>query len=844
MLLKKIVTLIFGFITIFAGVYFIGMQVSYLLLNKLPGITTDLNYLFPNGSNAYFWFLNVIGLYFWLNIVLTLFFSKRDRMKRKEQRRLSKDEKRQFSHLATVYETKKGLQRLAFNGRGEKNHLHFPFLQKNMGWFTIHSPLILLIILQLWMLALSFQERRWIYYPIINIYLLLFFSIEFSLIIGVIARGHVKDLYDDLFDGLKKKYNGLLFFLNNNKIHRFDIKDIHKLNTKKKWMIDGQVEDRRGGLPILTYKNVIYIDPTDSHTIIIGTTNSGKTFGLIHPLIENLRMAGENMVINDLKGELYLIHAEQLKKSGYKVVVINLVDPKKSTKWNPLGLVISKYRIAQAMTNEVIEQNETLKLLKRELQSCQNELIRCGLDIVNESKKDSPNQSYLEAKVKQMKKLKSLIKEKQDELPQPDFSEAFELLKDIAVTICVDVNAKDPFWTSQAAILLEGLVAFLLEETTIDEEGNEIPLPDKMINFKSVKLLLNQGMTSIGESGQSQFALKSYMDMFRTPDSHSVMKLSEFLGTSQNTRGSISSVFGDKLDITILNENIVKMMDSNQFDFQDFNNRKTAVFIIVHDEKKTYYPLVTVFMKQLYEEIIKVSRKEDSQRLRIPLNIVWDEFGISPALKDIDSIFAAARSRGVRFNCVIQSFAQLDHNYGEKTAKSIRNNVMNTVYLLGGDSQTVKEISERAGNKLIWNKENDRFDKVPVLSEERLNRLDLGEAVILRQRCYPILTRYYPYDKYIFYRQGSHNAKLFEREGLDEKVSWFDLENALEKRKQRLQRNSIISTAKRKPNSYNDKKHETKNNDSKINIFNNKQSNKSIETNEESVFNESDLYEY
>lgn len=780
-IINKLAILLFGFVGIFVGVYMLGIQVSYILINKTIGYTTDINYLFVNGSNNYFYILSFIALYFWLDIVINLFFNKKERERRKEARRMTRDEKIQFNHLTSLYETKKGLQRISFNSKGERNNIDFNIIYKFLTWMFIPLPLIVFGMIHAVFLFETISKRK-IIYDIDLVKLNIIFIIVGFLLTLIISQFHLRDIFDDTFNGIKKIYNEIIFVLNNNAIHKFNITDEHKLNVKKKWMIGGEATYRRGGLPVLTYKNRMYVDASDSHTIIVGTTNSGKTYSVIHPMIENLRMAGESMLINDLKGELYMTHKEQLLESKYEIRVINFVEPKKSICWNPLGLIIKKYREAQQAVNEIIENNKNLILKKKENQKLKIKLLQKKTELESLVSAKAPGNKIEEAK-KTISNIENEIKANNEVLPKPDFSEAFELLKDIALTLCYDANAKDPFWNSQAAVLLEGLVAFLLEEVTIDDKGNEIYLPDEMINLKSVKILLNQGLINIGGSqpGKEMFLLKKYLDNYREPTDQSVMKLSEYLGTAQNTRGSITSVFADKIDIAILNENIVRMTGINEFDFNEFNKKKLAVFIIVHDEKKTYYPLVTIFIKQFYEEIIKLARQEDNMRLKYPVNIIYDEFGISPALKDVDSILAASRSRGVRMNMVIQDYSQLDKNYGKEIAKSIKNNVMNTVYLLGGDTDTLSEISKRAGDKLVWNKEKGYFENTPVISTARLSKLDLGEAVVLRQRKNPILTRYYPYNKFNFYKNNISNAKLEERKAIQE-VLWFDLNEALKNR--------------------------------------------------------------
>ena len=73
----------------------------------------------------------------------------------------------------------------------------------------------------------------------------------------------------------------------------------------------------------LGINNKIYYDDSSDHTLIVGTTGSGKSVGLIMPLIFNLADAEESMIINDTKGELYSMTANYLKDRGYNIRIIN-----------------------------------------------------------------------------------------------------------------------------------------------------------------------------------------------------------------------------------------------------------------------------------------------------------------------------------------------------------------------------------------------------------------------------------------------------------------------------------------------------------------------------------------
>ena len=60
------------------------------------------------------------------------------------------------------------------------------------------------------------------------------------------------------------------------------------------------------GIFFVTGKNYVYVDNADHHTLIIGTTGSGKSFSFILPMLCLLAMTGESGLCVDIKGELRL----------------------------------------------------------------------------------------------------------------------------------------------------------------------------------------------------------------------------------------------------------------------------------------------------------------------------------------------------------------------------------------------------------------------------------------------------------------------------------------------------------------------------------------------------------
>ena len=111
---------------------------------------------------------------------------------------------------------------------------------------------------------------------------------------------------------------------------------------------------------------VYYIDD-NVHTLLVGSSGSGKSRSVIIPTITNLGLAGENMFISDVKGELYLYTAEKLKELGYDVIAIDYINFLKSNRYNYLDIIINAVEdnniplaesLVSDMVNVLVENNE------------------------------------------------------------------------------------------------------------------------------------------------------------------------------------------------------------------------------------------------------------------------------------------------------------------------------------------------------------------------------------------------------------------------------------------------------------------------------------------------------
>lgn len=88
----------------------------------------------------------------------------------------------------------------------------------------------------------------------------------------------------------------------------------------------------------------IYVDNSDSHSLIIGATGSKKTRLLVLPLVHILGYTEESMIITDPKAEVYNRTASMLKNKGYEIIVLNFRNPSTGSCWNPLAIPFEMYK--------------------------------------------------------------------------------------------------------------------------------------------------------------------------------------------------------------------------------------------------------------------------------------------------------------------------------------------------------------------------------------------------------------------------------------------------------------------------------------------------------------------
>lgn len=118
------------------------------------------------------------------------------------------------------------------------------------------------------------------------------------------------------------------------------------LDEMKKKFVKISCEDEitKSGLPMMYDDDGIYVDQSESHVIVVGATGSGKTQATLLPESRLAIRAGESIVVNDIKGEIYESLKKDLEKNDYKVIKIDLSNPNKSNNFNLFSLPFMLYK--------------------------------------------------------------------------------------------------------------------------------------------------------------------------------------------------------------------------------------------------------------------------------------------------------------------------------------------------------------------------------------------------------------------------------------------------------------------------------------------------------------------
>jgi type IV secretion system protein VirD4 len=241
------------------------------------------------------------------------------------------------------------------------------------------------------------------------------------------------------------------------------------------------------------------------------------------------------------------------------------------------------------------------------------------------------------------------------------------------------------------------------------------------------------------------------------PDSHPAKGL---FGIAQiapsRTRGSFFTAALTTLRL-FTNENVFSQTGASDFVLADTGSRKRVIFIILPDEKITFYSLASLFVYQHYVALTEAA-DERGGRLKIRVNFLLDEFGNFTEIPAFSNLLTVGGGRGCRFNLFVQSISQIEHKYGREQAQTITDNCHCWIYLKTANVETASQIAKKLGQYTTSSYSRSSSYSAsgtsggstsnsmnliarPLLTEDEILRIERPYALVMLTGQYPAIMR-------------------------------------------------------------------------------------------------------
>lgn len=402
--------------------------------------------------------------------------------------------------------------------------------------------------------------------------------------------------------------------------------------------IDEKGDVKTSGMPVAYDEKNLYIDSRYNHSLVIGTTGSGKTQAITLPMLDLACLAGESVIVHDTTSELYELTNEKFADNGYHVIKLNFDDAIKSNHWNPFELPFKLYK-------------------------------------------------------------------------EGNMDKAQDLVEDLGFYLLNDINEKDsdPFWINSAIDYFTGLTFYAFDKKE-NVNINTIFELDNEIREDSVKFI-----KEIDKKSNIYINLRGVLE------------------APKETKGSILSVFNQKIKRYISKEQLKSVLSKTDFDISKIGHEKTIIYVVTGNSNNSER-LLPLLISQVYYAKDKYSAKEGK------ISIIIDDFNRLYPIKDFAKMLNYSRHIGIMFTIMIRGFNDLNNIYGKEQSEILKLCFVNIIYLLSQDISTLNEISDLCGGFSIVD-----GNKVPLIAVEELKTLDIFEAIIITTRIMPFKTKLLPY---------------------------------------------------------------------------------------------------
>lgn len=272
--------------------------------------------------------------------------------------------------------------------------------------------------------------------------------------------------------------------------------------------------------------------------------------------------------------------------------------------------------------------------------------------------------------------------------------------------------------------------------------------PPEQRHIVSVFKLIQDLLAPSGVKGKNQFQLL----IEKLPPEHKTRWFAgAALNTSDQAMASIMSTAMSRLNAFLDSELEQILCFDTAIDAEKFCSSKCAIFIVLPEENPATYFMVSLLLQQLYREILTVA-DEHGGVLKNRVMFYMDEFGTLPAISSAEMMYSASRSRKLSLVSIIQSYKQLEKNYGSEGADIIKDNCQVTI--AGGfapTSGTADEISKSLGTRTVMTgsvsrSKNDpsqslQMTERPLMTADELKSMKKGNFIVMKTGTHPFVSK-------------------------------------------------------------------------------------------------------
>lgn len=220
------------------------------------------------------------------------------------------------------------------------------------------------------------------------------------------------------------------------------------------------------------------------------------------------------------------------------------------------------------------------------------------------------------------------------------------------------------------------------------------------------------------------------------------------LNASEQSMASVMSTALSRLNAFLDSELEQLLCFDTEIDAEKFCEERSAIFIIMPEENPATFFMVSLIIQQFYREILAVA-DEQGGKLKNRCVFFCDEFGTLPKIQNAEMMFSASRSRRLQIVPIIQSFSQLDKNYGKEGGEIIVDNTQLTIF--GGfapNSTSAEVLSKALGSRTVLsgsvskgrNEPSESLQMIerPLMTAEELKAMPKGQFVVMKTGAHPM----------------------------------------------------------------------------------------------------------